>query len=71
MSEKISVSLEQKHRQIISRYGKKIGVTKRSTTLQALLVKFDQYEKAYGNGDGHPPASVDDAKPEPTERIPA
>lgn len=44
MSQKISVSLEQKHIRAIERYGKKIGVAAFSTALQALIHKFEQTE---------------------------
>lgn len=46
MIEKISVSLDEKHRRIIERHGRKVGVTAFSTALQSLIVQFDQMQKA-------------------------
>lgn len=46
MNEKVSVSLDEKHRRIVERHGRKVGVTAFSTALQSLIVQFDQMQKA-------------------------
>jgi hypothetical protein len=71
MYSKTSVSLEEKHRRIIRRYGKKIGVPKFSSALQAMIVRFEQYEQANGNGNGHHPTPVEEQMTSPAEPIPA
>lgn len=46
MSQQVSISLDKEHVRAVERYGKKIGVTKFSVILQAIITQFDQQQKA-------------------------
>lgn len=46
MAQQVSVSLDEKHIKIVERYGRKIGVSKFSVALQAIIHQFDQTQKA-------------------------
>lgn len=46
MSQQVSISLEKDHIRAVERYGKKIGVTKFSVILQAIIHQFDAQQKA-------------------------
>lgn len=46
MAQQVSISLENEHIRAVERYGKKIGVSKFSVALQAIIHQFDQQQKA-------------------------
>jgi hypothetical protein len=59
VAKQVSVSLDEAHVRVVRRYMRKVGVTKFSVALQAIIHQWDQQQKAAAAEEGEVQASDD------------